>query len=84
MKFLADNSTILICLLVWLFMCGMILLFAEAPDPKSLKLKRKVGVIVCTLWVWGAFYSGLTNPVQVPIIQQHVNPPDYWWRGGKN
>jgi uncharacterized BrkB/YihY/UPF0761 family membrane protein len=70
-----------IAALVWLFMLGIIWLFAEAPTPKLLKVKRTVGGIAVTLWIWGAMISGLYMPQYPPVIQQHIDPPHYWWKG---
>jgi len=83
-KFLDDNRQWGIATLVWLFMIGIIFLFAEAKTPKLLRVKRMVGGIVVTLWVWGAMFSGLYSNQQPPVIQRHIDPPAHWWKCGNS
>jgi len=52
-QFISDNRQWFLGAVVWLFMIGIIRLFAEAPTPKLLKVKRLVGYAVITLWIWG-------------------------------
>ena len=83
-NFLSDNRQWLIAAFVWLFMIGIIFLFAEAPTPKLLRVKRIVGSVVVTLWIWGAMLSGLYSTQQPPVIQQHIDPPAHWWKCGNS
>lgn len=78
-----DNVNWTACVIVWLSMVGMIFLFAEAPTPKLLNVKRIVGSLVFTLWIWGVMFAGLYVTQYPPVLQRHTTPPDYWWRGGK-
>jgi hypothetical protein len=79
--FFVDNGPWLIAAAVWLFTLGIIWLFAEAPTPKLLKVKRIVGYVAVTLWIWGAMLSGLYINQQPPVIQRHIDPPAHWWKG---
>jgi len=79
-----ENVNWTICVFVWLFMSGFICLMAGGTLPKQRKIKRIVGVIVVTLWVWGVTISAAMYTPQPPVFQQHIYAPNYWWRGGKN
>jgi len=76
--FLVEDQQWAIATIVWLFMMGIICLFAEANNQKTTRVKRIVGCAVVTLWVWGVTISGLFANQQPPIIQQHISiPADY-------
>jgi hypothetical protein len=79
--FLVENDFWVGSIAIWLGFLGFINLLAEAPTKKARRIKRIVVSIVVTLWIWGAIISGLYQPLQPPLIQQHIDPPHYWWRG---
>jgi hypothetical protein len=78
--FIVENQQWFLMTLIWLFVLGVIWLFAEASTPEALKRKRIIGYIVVTLWFWGAMFYGLIAYQQVPVIQQHIDPPTRWWK----
>jgi len=81
-KFLwIDNQNWTLCTVIWLFMMGIICLFAEANNQKTIKVKRIVGCAVVTLWIWGVTISGLYDSRQAIQFKQHISPPSWWWKG---
>ena len=83
-RFLVDNQQWAVGIMVWLLMLGLICLMAEALTPERRRLKRILGCTFITLWIWAAIISSLFAVPQPPTPQRHINPPNYWWRGGKN
>jgi hypothetical protein len=67
--------------LIWLGFLALINFLADAPTKKQRRIKRVVVSIVVTLWVWGAIISGLYQYQEPPVIQQHTDPPSWFWKG---
>jgi|SRR5580658_1025372 hypothetical protein len=79
--FIRENNFWFASTAIWLGFLAFINLLAEAPTKRARRIKRVVVSIVVTIWIWGAIISGLYQPLQIPLIQQHIDPPHYWWKG---